>query len=343
MLSDNAQSNYFPISGDELPRFADIATFMRLPRITHPKDVDIAIVGVPSDAGTTTRPGARYGPRGIREMSSLIRPVNPATLCCPFDLCRIADLGDVAVNPVDLADTFHRVELSFNRMRHARTVVLAAGGDHSITLPIMRALCHDQAVGMIHFDAHSDTDGDYFGGTFDHHGTPFRRAVEEGLLDPARTVQIGLRGTLYHADELDFARQNGMRIISIDEAHELGPDGVVAEARRVVGEGPTYLTFDVDCLDPAFAPGTGTPEVGGFSTYEAMQMVRKLRGIDFVGGDVVEVAPHLDPTGNTALVGASFMFEILCLLAEAWADRENRHVMHDHSEDETGALAKACD
>jgi guanidinopropionase len=316
-LEMGTDGNYKPTSGDEIPRFADVATFMRLPRVDDPNDVDIALIGVPFDGGSTTRPGARYGPRGVRSMSSLIRAVHPVTLKSPFDQCRIADLGDVPINPVDLADTFERIQRCFENIWRTGASILAVGGDHSVTLPIMRAICRNQPLGMVHFDAHSDTDGDYFAGSFDHHGTQFRRAVEEGLLDPARSIQIGLRGSLYHADELCFARESGMRLVSIEEADELGIEGIIAEARRIVGDGMTYVSFDIDCLDPAYASGTGTPEVGGFTTREAQQMVRGLRGLRIAGADVVEVAPPLDPTDNTALVGATMMFELLCVMAES--------------------------
>lgn len=314
-------SSFRPVSGDLIPRFADVVTFMRLPRVGDPREVDIALIGIPSDIGTTTRPGARYGPRAVRMMSSFIRAVHPVTLVSPYDSCIVADCGDVAVNPVSLDDTLGRIEEFFDRIHQADVIPLSIGGDHLVTLPILRAICRSAPIGLVHFDAHSDTDGSYFGGDYDHHGTTFRRAVEEGLIDPVRCIQIGLRGSLYHADELMFAREAGMRLVTIEEARSLGAEGVIAEARRVVGNRPAYVSFDIDCLDPAFAPGTGTPEVGGFTTYEAQIMIRGLRGLDLVGGDVVEIAPSLDPTENTALVGATLMFELLCVLAAALTAR----------------------
>jgi len=311
--------NFEPIPPDASPRFAEIATFMRLPRVSDPAEVDIALIGVPWDGGTTNRAGARHGPREIRNYSSLIRKVNAATRVTPYELCRIADLGDVSVNPVDLMDTLGRVQAFYQKVHAAGTVPLTAGGDHLITLPIMRALGRDRPLGMVHFDAHSDTWDTYFGGFKYTHGTPFRRAVEERLLDPKRTIQIGIRGSLYDLHDLDFAIEAGMRVITIEEFYKLGLDEVIAEARRVVGDGPTYVSFDVDGLDPVYAPGTGTPEIGGFSTFEAQQIIRGLGGLNLIGGDVVEVAPPFDPTGNTALVGATLMFEILCVLAQAVA------------------------
>jgi guanidinopropionase len=314
-----------PVSGIVLPRFSGIATFMRLPYAADPSAVDIGLIGVPWDGGTTNRAGARHGPRAIRDQSSLMRRIHPVTRTAPYHLARVADLGDVPVNPCDIADTLAHIERFFTRVKEAGAVPLAAGGDHLVTLPIFRGIV-DKArpVGMVHFDAHSDTWDRYFGDFKYTHGTPFRRAVEEGLLDPRRTVQIGIRGSLYAADDLDWALAQGIRIIAIEEYFARGPADVIAEARRIVGSGPTYVSFDVDALDPVYAPGTGTPEVGGFSTFDSQQMIRGLRGLDLVGGDVVEVSPPFDTGGATALVGATMMFEILCVLAEAVAARRGR-------------------
>lgn len=312
---------FMPVTGTVLPRFAGIATFMRLPYLAmddpRTEQVQIGLFGVPWDGGTTNRAGARHGPRQMRDLSTLARNVNRASGLSPFELCRCADLGDTSVNPVDLVDTLQRVE-SFVAQLHAKGIVpLAAGGDHLITLPVMRAIAKDRPLGMVHFDAHTDTWDRYFGGSKYTHGTPFRRAIEEGLLDPRRTVQIGIRGALYNDTENEWGTEQGVRVIDIDEYHRLGVAGVLAEARRVVGDGPTYVSFDVDFLDPVYAPGTGTPEIGGASTYDAQQLVRGLQGLNLVGGDVVEVSPPFDPSGNTALVGMTMMFEILCVLADA--------------------------
>jgi guanidinopropionase len=318
--------SFKPVSGNVMPRFSGIATFMRLP---HVKDVgehelDIGLIGVPWDGGTTNRAGARHGPRQIRDLSTLMRNVHHVSRIKPFELCRCADLGDVPVNPIDLEDTLGRVEKFYNKVSDAGITPLTAGGDHLITLPIMRAIAKERPVGMVHFDAHTDTYDRYFGDYTYTHGTPFRRAIEEGLLDPKRTAQIGIRGGLYGENDAKWGDEQGIRVIHIEEFYEMGVKAVIAEARRVVGDGPTYISFDVDGLDPVYAPGTGTPEIGGFSTYEAQQMLRGLRGLDLVGGDVVEVAPPFDPSGNTALVGATMMFEILCLLAEQIAGRRGR-------------------
>ncbi len=306
-----------PLSGLAMPRFGEVATFMRLPIERDPAKLDIALVGVPWDGGTTNRAGARHGPREIRNMSTLMRRVHHVSKVAPYELCRVGDHGDTSVNPIDLQDSLQRIERFFRTLHQAGAAPLSAGGDHLVTLPILRAIAGKGPVGLIHFDAHSDTGDTYFGGEKYTHGTPFRRAVEEGLLDPKRIVQIGIRGSLYNADEKDWALEAGIRIIHIEEFFRLGVEGTVAEAHRVIGGGPAYLSFDVDGLDPVYAPGTGTPEIGGFSTAEAQQMIRGLAGLDLIGGDVVEVAPPFDPSGSTALVGATMMFEILCVLAPA--------------------------
>lgn len=306
-----------PVSSKLVPRFADVATFMRLPRTNDPAAIDIALVGVPWDGGTTNRAGARHGPREIRNQSTLIRGVHHVTKQSPFTACRVADLGDTPVNPIDLMATLGLIEEFFTRIVDAGAAPLAAGGDHLISLPILRAVGRQHPLGLVHFDAHSDTWDSYFGDFKYTHGTPFRRAVEEGLLDPKRVVQIGIRGSLYGEADMDWALAQGMRVITIEEFTDLGVPNVIEEARRVVGQGPTYVTFDVDGLDPVYAPGTGTPEIGGLTTHEAQRVVRGLADLDIVGGDVVEVSPPFDPSGMTALVGATMMFEILCVLAPA--------------------------
>lgn len=310
-----------PLDAALVPRFAGIPSFMRLPVFDDPSQVQIALVGVPWDGGTTNRAGARHGPREVRNLSSLMRKVHHVSRIAPYDLVRIGDLGDAPVNPVDLLDSLARIEGFFHDLHAAGAVPLAVGGDHLVTLPIFRALARQRPIGMVHFDAHSDTNDRYFGNNPYTHGTPFRRAVEEGLLDPRRTVQIGIRGSIYSADDEAFATETGIRVIHMEEFAELGVAATLAEVRRVVGDGPTYVSFDVDVLDPAFAPGTGTPEIGGMTTLEAQQLIRGLRGLNLIGADVVEVSPPFDAGGATALVGATMMFELMCLLAEAIACR----------------------
>ena len=303
------------------PRYTGLAGFMRAPYRETWEGVDIGLIGVSFDGGVTNRPGARHGPREIRNQSSLIRRINHATKICPYDLCAVADLGDAWIEkPFELEGALNEIAAFYGRVHEMGITPLSAGGDHSVTLPILRAIGArpEQPLGLVHFDAHCDTGDDYLGSKF-HHGAPFRRAVEEGLLDPKRCIQIGIRGSMNDIDLWSFSHDSGMRVIYIEEFFELGVQGVIDEAHRVVGSGPAYVTFDVDGLDPVYAPGTGTPEVGGFSTLEAQLMLRGLRGLNLIGGDVVEVSPPFDQSGNTALVGATMMFEILCLLAESRA------------------------
>ncbi|WP_232628779.1 agmatinase [Methylobacterium sp. Leaf118] len=318
------RARFRPASGMETPRFSGIASFMRLP-VLAPEDapgaVEIGLIGIPFDGTTTNRPGARLGPRAVREASTGTRAINHATGIAPYALAACADLGDVPVNPVDAADTDRRIEAFYRPLAEAGIVPLSVGGDHFVSYPVLRALGAARPLGLIHIDAHSDTDDSQYGGSRLTHGTPFRRAVEVGALDPRRCVQIGLRGSLDAADERDWARGQGIRIIEMEEVCARGLPEVAAEARAVIGEAPAYLSFDIDALDPAFAPGTGTPEIGGFTTREALHLLRALRGLDLVGADVVEVAPPLDPAGVTALAGAGLAFEILCLLAERVAAR----------------------
>jgi guanidinopropionase len=308
-----------PASGMETPRFSGLSSFMRLPVLAPeaaPGAIEIALIGIPFDGTTTNRPGARLGPRAMREASTGTRALNHATGVAPYALAACADLGDVPVNPVDVAETDRRIEAFFRPLAEAGIVPLSVGGDHFVSFPVLRALGARRPLGLIHIDAHSDTDDSQYGGSRLTHGTPFRRAVEAGALDPRRCVQIGIRGSMDAADERDWAKMQGIRTIEMEEVCARGLPEVAAEIRAVVGGAPTYLSFDIDALDPAFAPGTGTPEIGGFTTREALHLLRGLRGLDLVGADLVEVAPTLDPTGITALAGAGLLFEILCLLAE---------------------------
>ncbi|MBG6288640.1 agmatinase [Pseudomonas nitroreducens] len=310
-----------PLDAAEIPRFAGIPSFMRLPIFEDPAQVDIALLGVPWDGGTTNRAGARHGPREVRNQSSLMRKVHHVSHIAPYDLVRVGDIGDAPVNPIDLLDSLKRIEGFYRRIHAAGAIPLSVGGDHLVTLPIFRALAAERPVGMVHFDAHSDTNDRYFGDNPYTHGTPFRRAIEEGLLDPKRTVQIGIRGSIYDADDEAFAQECGIRVIHMEEFADLGVEATLAEVRRVVGQEPTYVTFDVDALDPAFAPGTGTPEIGGMTTLQAQHLIRGLQGLNLIGADVVEVSPPFDQGGATALVGATMMFELLCVLADSLAAR----------------------
>jgi len=317
-MTESISKNFDP---KKAPRFTEIPTFMRCPLSDKPEEVDIALIGVPYDGGVTNRPGARHGPREIRNSSSLMRAIHHVTRFNPYEACRVADMGDVRFSSMfDPAVVTQEIESFFRSVVDAGAMPLSAGGDHSITYPILRALGHKEPVGLVHIDAHCDTWGPHQGCKF-HHGAPFRLAVEDGVLDPKRTVQIGIRGAQAITDGWDFSEQSGMRVIFMEEFTEMGVAAVIEEARRVVGDGPTYVSFDVDGLDPVYAPGTGTPEIGGITTIEAQALLRGLDGLDLVGADVVEVSPPFDQSGNTALVGATLMFELLCLLAAASAER----------------------
>jgi len=312
--------SFMPVSAMDVPRFAGIPTFMRLRHVplTSPdiSQVDIGLVGVPWDTGTTNRPGARHGPRQLRDQSTMIRAQHPVSGITPFAMRNCADLGDCPVNPADTMDTLQRVEDYFSALSAAGVIPLTGGGDHLITLPILRGLVKKEPVGLIQFDAHTDLFDSYFNGCKFTHGTPFRRAIEEGLVDPKRMIQIGIRGTR-GGDDVEWGLEQGIRIVTIEELYDTGHDAIMQEARDIVGDAPTYITFDIDSIDPSFAPGTGTPEIGGFTTLEAQRMVRKLQGLNLVGADLVEVSPPFDASGGTAWVGASMMFELLCLFCEA--------------------------
>lgn len=317
-------ARFQPVSGMVMPRFAGPTSFMRLPLVDPAASdgrVDIGFVGLPFDGATTNRPGTRLGPRQLREASALMRNVNEATLVAPYELATVADLGDVALDPVDVPGTLKRIEAAIADIRAQGILPISVGGDHIVSYPVLRALGHDRPLGMIHVDAHSDTADTFFGGQKLTHGTGFRRAIEDGVLDPRRTVQIGIRGTMYARDERDWALAQGIRILSMEEVAERGIAWAIAEARAVVGDAPTYLTFDIDGVDPAWAPGTGTPETGGLTSREALRLLRGLRGLNYVGADLVEVSPPLDPTGGTAVLGAAILFEILCLTAESLSGR----------------------
>lgn len=309
---------FTPVSGFELPRYAGMATFMRLPHVPpgHARfgDVQIGLVGAPWDGGTTNRPGPRHGPRQLRDGSSMIRAEHPVSGIRPFETARCADLGDVGPNPASISDSLDRMSRFYGNLRSSGIRPLTAGGDHLCSLPILRGIASDGPLGMVHFDSHTDLYHSYFGGEMYTHGTPFRRAVEEGLLDPKRIVQIGIRGSMYDREDTDFATANGIRIVRIEELFARGVPDVMAEAREIVGTKPVYVSYDIDFVDPAFAPGTGTPEVGGPNSFQALEVCRHLYGLDIKGADVVEVSPPFDPTGGTALLGVSIMFELLCAM-----------------------------
>jgi len=298
--------------------YAGPTSLLGAPRQEDLADLDVALVGVPMDLGVMNRPGARFGPRALRGVS-MVGPYHHHSKILPFTLCRIADVGDVPIESHHgLDDAIAEIESYYHRAMDADVVPLSVGGDHSITYPILKALGRDEPVGCVHIDAHCDTAAPMGGSKF-HHGGPFRTAAVAGVLDPERTIQIGIRG----AAEMiwDFSYESGMTVIHIEAFREMGVDAVIEKIHRVVGDGPTYVSLDVDGLDPAYAPGTGTPEVGGLTPFEAQKILRSLQGLPLVGADVVEVAPQYDPTSNTAQVGATMLFELLCVIADAVSKR----------------------
>ena len=301
-----------PVDALVYPRFSGVPTFMRLPYIPHAEELDIALIGVPFDGGTTYRPGPRFGPRNIRVQSAMIRPWNPALQVNPFEKWRIGDFGDLSINPLSIEDTYKRITEQLTAVLRGGTKAVCVGGDHSILLPILRAI-HKQfgQVALVQLDAHGDTWGGYFGSPHSH-GTPVKYAVEEGLLAEGFALQVGLRGQVYGEKDFDFARKHGIKIITSEEFHRDGL-GPVRQHLKKFRQHPTYLTFDIDVVDPAFAPGTGTPQVGGLSSAQALELVRSLRGLNLVGCDLVEVSPPYDSQEITSLLAANLLFEMLCL------------------------------
>jgi agmatinase len=311
----NRQSRHQPRASFKSPRFAQPATFMRLPHLEDPQGLDVAIVGVPFDGGTSYRPGARLGPREIRNQSSLIRTYSYFQKVAPFERLNVADVGDIDAPPVSIEKCYAVVEEKIGAIADAGAAPLVIGGDHSISLPVLRALAKRHGpLALVQFDAHIDTWDEYFGGKY-FHGTPFRRAIEENLVDGRRFVQVGIRGPMYGEDDFDFHREHGITVVDIDRVKSLGIEAVVHEIRRVA-TGAVYVTFDIDSVDPAFAPGTGPPEVGGLTSHEAQRLVRGLAGLPLVGCDIVEVSPLYDGPGQiTAVLASNLMFEFLCAMA----------------------------
>jgi guanidinobutyrase len=316
MKHDNQSDNSFnqPLGGNQMPRFAGPATMMRLPTAVSAEGLDACFVGVPLDTGTSNRAGARFGPRAIRAESCLLRPYNMATRAAPYDSIQVADIGDVAINTFNLQKSMDIVTEAYDEILAHGCVPLTMGGDHTIVLPILRAMKKKYGpLGVVHVDAHADVNDTMFGEKIAH-GTPFRRAIEEGLIDGNRVAQIGLRGTGYTAEDFDWSRSHGIRVVQAEECWYKSVAPVMDEVRAKLGDGPVYLSFDIDGLDPSFAPGTGTPEIGGLTIWQALEIIRGCRGLDIVGCDLVEVSPPYDPSGNTALVGANLLYEMLCVL-----------------------------
>jgi agmatinase len=301
-----------PVDALVYPRFSGVPTFMRLPHVPQARELDIALIGIPFDGGTTYRPGPRFGPRHIRVQSAMIRPWNPVLKVNPFEKWRIGDYGDLSINPLSIEDTYGRITKQLNEVLRAGAKTICVGGDHSILLPILRAI-HKKfgPVAFVQFDAHGDTWGGYFGSPHSH-GTPVKYAVEEGLIAKGYALQVGLRGQVYGEGDFEFARKHGIQMVTSEEFHRDGMEPVRSRLRKF-GRRPTYLTFDIDVVDPAFAPGTGTPQVGGLTSAQALELVRSLKGLKMVGCDLVEVSPPYDSQEITSLLAANLLYEMLCL------------------------------
>ena len=304
-----------PMGGNEMPRFAGPATMFRLPSDELHEGLDVGIVGVGLDIGTSNRPGSRFGPRSIRVESVLVRPYGMATGAAPFDSLQIADVGDVALNTFDLKASIKIIEDHYAGFVKHQVKPVSLGGDHTIVLPILRALARQHGpMAVIHVDAHADTNDEMFGER-ETHGTVFRRAIEEGLIDPARMTQIGLRATGYSAEDFDWARGQGVQVVQAEQCwHRSLVPLLDAVRERIGADTPTYLSFDIDGLDPSVAPGTGTPEPGGLTGAQGLEIIRGAYGLNLVGADLVEVSPPYDTTGNTSLLAANLVFEMLCSL-----------------------------
>ncbi len=303
-----------PLGGNEVPRFGGHATMMRLPARETARGLDACFVGVPIDIGTSNRPGTRFGPRNIRAESCLLRPYNMATRAAPFDSMQVADIGDVPINTFSLQKSIDIIEQAYSKILTDDCIPITIGGDHTIVLPILRAMEKKFGpVGLIHVDAHADINNEMFGEKYAH-GTPFRRAVDEKLLDCSRVFQIGLRGTGYTAEDFDWPRSQGFNVITAEECWHKTLVPLMEEVRSKLGKGPVYLSFDIDGIDPGFAPGTGTPEIAGLTVIQALEIIRGCRGLNLIGADLVEVAPVYDTSNNTSLLGANLLFEMLCVL-----------------------------
>jgi len=303
-----------PVSGNDLARFAGLQTFMRLPDAPTLEGLDVGFIGVPMDIGTSWRSGTRFGPKQLRQESAMIRPYNIQTGAAPFDSLQCADLGDIAVNTFSLSDSLSIIQKAYEDILKYPVVPMGLGGDHSLTLPILRAMAKKHGpLALVHVDAHADVNDEMFGER-ETHGTVFRRAYEEGIITPSKVWQIGLRGTGYTAEDFTEAAGWGFNQRLAPDLWHKSLTSLGKEIAENVGDQPCYITYDIDSLDPCFAPGTGTPEIGGLTTMQAMELIRSLNGLNVVGCDLVEVSPPYDTTGNTALVGANIMFELLSIL-----------------------------
>ncbi len=303
-----------PLGGNEMARFSGPATMLRLPTQETAAGLDACFVGVPIDIGTSNRSGTRHGPRQIRAESCMLRPYNMATGAAPFEKLQVADIGDVPINTFDLKKTVGIITHFYQNILSHDCIPLTLGGDHTLTYPILRAIKEKHGpVALIHIDAHADINDDMFGEKIAH-GTPFRRAVDDGLLINDKVFQIGLRGTGYSPDDFNWSRNQGFTVVQAEECWGKSLTPLIEEIKQTIGDAPVYLTYDIDSLDPAFAPGTGTVEIGGLTIWQALELIRGCNGLNIVGADLVEVSPPYDTSGNTALVGANLLYEMLCIL-----------------------------
>lgn len=306
---------YSPVDSQQSPRFTGVKTFMRLPHVRTEEDIDFAVVGVPFDTGASFAVGTRFGPEAVRSMSALLRPYNPGLDVDIFRYCSGVDYGDLAVNPGYIEESYEWIVEQLGKLLAHQVVPILIGGDHSVSLPHLRAMARQYGkVSLVHFDSHGDTWDSYFGKKYNH-GTVFRRAAEEGLVDPSRSIQIGMRGSLYGPDDLKDGEALGYRIITTDQLKQMTPERLGEEIRKRVGDNRVFVSFDIDFLDPVYAPGTGTPEIGGFTTYDAQQFVRQLAGLHIVGFDLVEVLPDRDPARVTSMAAANIAYEFISLVA----------------------------
>ena len=303
------------VDATQMPRYGGIATFAHLPQISEVTDVDVAIVGVPFDTGVSYRPGARFGPNHVRESSRLLRPFNPAANVSPFATQQVVDAGDIAANPFDIEEAISSIHKSYDQLSERAKKIVTIGGDHTITLPILRYLkAKHGAISVVHFDAHLDTWDSYFGADYTH-GTTFRRASEEGLLDPEGCMHIGIRGPLYAAKDLTDDKALGFQIFSSVEFQDLGVNAAIEKMKARVGKRPVYISIDIDVLDPAHAPGTGTPEAGGLTSRELLSVLRATAGMNVIGADIVEVAPAYDHAQITGIAASHVMYELISAFA----------------------------
>ena len=303
-----------PLGGNDMPRFGGPATMMRLPTATSYDGIDVGFIGIPMDIGTSNRPGTRLGPRQIRDESRMLRPFNMATGAAPFEHLQVADLGDVPINTFDLKKSVDIITAHYDAVLAAGVTPLTLGGDHTLTWPILRAIkAKHGPVALIHVDAHADINDTMFGEKVAH-GCPFRRAWEDGCLINDKVFQLGLRGTGYSPDDFNWGREKGWTVVQAEECWHKSLKPLMADISARIGDAPVYLSFDIDSLDPAFAPGTGTVEPGGLTIWQGLEIVRGCAGLNLIGGDLVEVSPPYDPSGNTALIGANLLYEMLCVL-----------------------------